>query len=173
MLRTFTCQYTDELILQNLKHSLGLRNFLMLVLLFGVFATLGLSIGSLFGEDAGRIALIVVSIVALLLAALYWYSYLHMRRTSLAALVKLPHRTWTFTFTDDEMLAQGPLGESRVTWEMFEKLECFKNLWRLQFLSAIFLIPTTSVDEELARFIEAKARDRGVSIFRGGIKVRD
>lgn len=80
MERTITFEYTDGLILKNLRYSLGLRNFLLLGLIYALFSGFAVIISSVGGEDLRRVMFVAVAIIALLGAAWYWYSYFNLGR---------------------------------------------------------------------------------------------
>jgi hypothetical protein len=165
MNRTITFDVTDELVRQTFRHHLGLWNFVKLALVYAVFGGLIVLIASAFDGEAERVAFFVVAAIGVLAALFYWYAVAQGKKRSLADLAKLPHCTQTYTFTDDHFLAEDPDSHSRLTWDMLEKIECFKDLWELRFLSSCcYLLPAVVIDPELASFLGSKARERGVTV---------
>src|SRR5262249_59120332 len=105
MNRTITFETTDDLVRKSYRHHFGLRNFFHLVLLyatFGFVVTL-VVVGFIFGQDAAPTTLVVLTVGGLLAGSYYWYGYTQSRKASLAALAKLPDRTQSCTFTDDQL----------------------------------------------------------------------
>jgi hypothetical protein len=119
-----------------------------------------------FGELAVRVTLGVVTAVASLGTLLYWWWFARARRAALDSLAKLPHRIQTYTFTDDQVRVEGSIGDVRYTWDMLEWIKCFSDAWCFCFLNRWHAIPSEQIDEQLAVFLEAKARQWGIRVFR-------
>jgi hypothetical protein len=168
MNKTITCEVTDELIRRSFRRSLGLTNFFKLIM---VYAVLGVGAGRVaftFSDEAGEIALLALAGLALPLGLYCRYAVLRGRRSVLAGMATLPHRLQGVTFTDDHVLVESAVGRAQLTWDRLEKIERFHDLWHLWFLSGYRVLPAEVIDEELASFLEAKARQRGVKFYREG-----
>jgi hypothetical protein len=172
MNKTITVEFTDELLRRSQRHSSLLKLLFSLGLVFVALSVPALMIASFFGEEAILGALIGLVVVAILIGLTCWSNVLRARRESTAFLAKLPHRFQTYTFSDDQLLIEGPLGQSRLTWDMLERLERFKDVWHMHFLSQYYLLPAELVDEDLACFLEAKWQSKTAAPLRKSLSWR-
>lgn len=166
MNRTVTFELTDDLFLRSYRHIFGSKNTRNLLLAYALLGGLAIALGFALGGNAGSTTTIVVVIVGLLFGAYYYFTLAHNKNAYLAALAKLPDKKQSFTFTDDHVLVEGAIGQSNLTWDMLEKVECFRDLWHLHFLSAYYVLPSELIGQDLASFIESRALERGIHIFR-------
>jgi hypothetical protein len=168
MNRKVTFELTDELVLRNLHRTNGIRSFLSLSLGFGILALIVLAFANAIGGEQVRdVVLLLLTGAALLAIGYYWFIFFYLKRASLAAVAKLPHRLQTFTITDTEFHFEDCVSQASFTWDMLERVECFRGDWQISFPSRFYLLPAEQVDENLVVFIQTKARQRGIQVLEG------